>query len=137
VRSTTQPCPTRRAKSWPPRTRETFERGPLTVPRTALVTGANQGIGLETCRQLKAAGLDVILTSRDEKAGRAAADALAVGYHRLDVTRPPEIALIAADLRKQGQAVDVLVNNAAVSLDGFDIGVVRRRSPRISSALWR
>jgi NAD(P)-dependent dehydrogenase (short-subunit alcohol dehydrogenase family) len=94
--------------------------------RTALVTGANQGIGLETCRQLKAAGLAVILTSRDEKAGRAAADALGVGYHRLDVTRPPEIALIAADLRKQGQAVDILVNNAAVSLDGFDIGVVRK-----------
>ena len=98
----------------------------MTAPRTAVVTGANQGIGLETCRQLAAAGLGVILTSRDEKAGRAAADGLGAGYHRLDVTRAPEIALLAADLSRQGKAVDVVVNNAAVSLDGFDIDVVRQ-----------
>jgi len=32
--------------------------------RVALVTGANRGIGLETCRQLASRGLRVILTSR-------------------------------------------------------------------------
>jgi NAD(P)-dependent dehydrogenase (short-subunit alcohol dehydrogenase family) len=96
------------------------------TPRTALVTGANQGIGLEVCRELKAAGLEVILTSRDEKAGRVAAAEVGAGYHRLDVTRKPEIAALAADLKKRGQAIDVLVNNAAVSLDGFDADVVRK-----------
>ena len=61
----------------------------------ALVTGANQGIGLETCRQLKAAWIDVILTGRNEKAGRAAARDLGVAYHPLDVTSATSIAALA------------------------------------------
>lgn len=94
--------------------------------RTALVTGAGQGIGLEVCRQLAAGGLDIILTSRDEKVGRAAADRLGVAYHRLDVTKPGDIAALAEDLRKERKAVDILVNNAAVSLDGFNSEVVQK-----------
>ena len=43
------------------------------VLRVALVTGANRGIGLETCRQLVRLGYKVILTARDEPAGEAAA----------------------------------------------------------------
>jgi NAD(P)-dependent dehydrogenase (short-subunit alcohol dehydrogenase family) len=97
----------------------------MIVPRTALVTGANQGIGLETCRQLKAQGYAVILTSRDEKAGRAAAKTLGVDYRRLDVTSPADIAALAADLKREGRAIDVLVNNAGISMDGFNDTVVR------------
>jgi NAD(P)-dependent dehydrogenase (short-subunit alcohol dehydrogenase family) len=92
--------------------------------RTALVTGANQGIGFEVCRQLAVQGFTVILTSRDEKAGRAAAEKLGVEYHRLDVAKAADIAALAADLKKQGRAIDVLVNNAGVSMDGFDDRVV-------------
>lgn len=92
--------------------------------RTALVTGANQGIGFEVCRQLAVQGFTVILTSRDEKAGRAAADKLGVEYHCLDVTKDADIAALAADLKKQGRGIDVLVNNAGVSMDGFDDRVV-------------
>ena len=33
--------------------------------KVALVTGANRGIGLETCRQLLARGLGVVMTGRD------------------------------------------------------------------------
>ena len=94
------------------------------APRTALVTGANQGIGLEVCRQLAAQAFSVILTSRDEKAGRAAAEKLGVEYRRLDVTKAADIAAVAADLRREGRAIDVLVNNAGISMDGFDDGVV-------------
>jgi len=93
--------------------------------RTALVTGANQGIGLEICRQLAERGYGVILTSRDEPAGRAAAGTLGVDYHRLDVTRAADIATLATDLRKEGRAIDVLVNNAGISMHGFDNTVVR------------
>jgi len=91
----------------------------------ALVTGASQGIGLETCRQLKAAGFYVILTSRSESAGRAAADDLSVAYHQLDVTSSTSIAALAADLSREGRRLDLLVNNAGISMEGFNSEVVR------------
>ena len=93
--------------------------------RTALVTGANQGIGLETCRQLRDLGYAVILTARDEKAGRAAAEKLGVAFARLDVADAGDIAALARAVHGEGRAVDVLVNNAGVSLSGFDERVVR------------
>ncbi len=97
----------------------------MTRSRTAIVTGANQGIGLETCRQLAARGDRVILTSRDEAAGRAAAHDLKVEYRKLDVTKGDDIAALAADLRKDGRTIDVLVNNAGISMDGFNETVAR------------
>ena len=50
--------------------------------RVALVTGANRGIGLETCRQLLALGLGVVMTGRDARAVQGALD-------RLDTERMP------------------------------------------------
>ena len=94
--------------------------------KTVLVTGANRGIGLEACRQLKAAGFSVILSARDAGDGQAAADGLGVEFHRLDVTSADDIAALADDLRRQGRVLDVLINNAAVSLDGFNSDVVRK-----------
>jgi NAD(P)-dependent dehydrogenase (short-subunit alcohol dehydrogenase family) len=95
------------------------------VQSLALVTGANQGIGLETCRQLKAAGWQVVLTSRDAMAGRAAARDLGVDYHQLDVTSADSIATLVADLKREGRQLDLLVNNAGISMQGFDAEVVR------------
>jgi len=99
--------------------------------RTALVTGGNRGLGLETCRQLARAGLRVILGSRDEPAGRAAAARLAKeGAHAepcaLDVTDTASIAGAAARLAREGTRLDVLVNNAGIALSGFDAEVARR-----------
>jgi NAD(P)-dependent dehydrogenase (short-subunit alcohol dehydrogenase family) len=91
---------------------------------TALVTGANQGIGLETCRQLGDFGYAVILTARNGTAGRAAAKELGVEFRQLDVTDAGDIAALARDLHREGRTIDVLVNNAAISMDGFDSRVV-------------
>jgi len=89
----------------------------MSVIRTALVTGANRGIGLEVCRQLAALGYHVILTARDRSKAEAAARRLdgpgSILPAQLDVTDPGSIRALAAS----GERVDVLVNNAAVLLD--------------------
>jgi NAD(P)-dependent dehydrogenase (short-subunit alcohol dehydrogenase family) len=96
-------------------------------PRTAIVTGANRGLGYETCRQLAQRGYRVILTSRNTEQGQTAADRLGAAgaeifYHPLDVTRAESIQqLLEFTVRKFGVA-DVLVNNAAIYPDeGSDV----------------
>ncbi|MDX1735555.1 MAG: SDR family NAD(P)-dependent oxidoreductase, partial [Halioglobus sp.] len=78
---------------------------------TALVTGANRGIGLELARQLQARGLNVIGTAR-KPAGADALNALEVRVEQLDVTDPASVAALAA--RLEGVKIDLLVNNAGV-----------------------
>jgi len=90
--------------------------------RIALVTGANRGIGFETCRQLAGAGLRVILTSRDPAKGRRAADLLRregkdVAWEPLDVTDSKSVKRLLDAVRRGFGRLDVLVNNAAVYLD--------------------
>ncbi|OKK08062.1 hypothetical protein AMK26_03225 [Streptomyces sp. CB03234] len=100
------------------------------TPRpTALVTGANKGLGKEVSRQLAARGMSVLLTARDEERGRAAAAELAaeggdIRFARLDVTEEKSVRSVAELVGESFGRLDVLVNNAGVS------GVVRgeRRS---------
>jgi NAD(P)-dependent dehydrogenase (short-subunit alcohol dehydrogenase family) len=83
----------------------------------ALVTGANQGIGLQIARDLVAHGFTVLVGSRNPERGEAAAkdvgpDARAV---QLDVTDENSIAAAAKRIRSELGRLDVLVNNAAIS----------------------
>jgi NAD(P)-dependent dehydrogenase (short-subunit alcohol dehydrogenase family) len=83
-------------------------------PRTALVTGANRGLGFEASRQLGRLGLRVVASGRDpEKAERAAetlrGEGLDVVSFELDVSSAES----CARLGELG-AVDVLVNNAGI-----------------------
>jgi NAD(P)-dependent dehydrogenase (short-subunit alcohol dehydrogenase family) len=87
------------------------------LAHTALVTGANRGIGFEAARQLADAGLDVVLTSRDPGAGAEAAERLGARYEQLDVADPESVDRCAERLRSAGVKIDVLVNNAGVLLD--------------------
>src|SRR5947209_6222089 len=72
--------------------------------RVAFITGANKGIGLETVRGLGELGIAVVMGSRDEAKGRAAADQLkAEGIQnveavRFDVTKPEDHEAIARHL---------------------------------------
>jgi carbonyl reductase 1 len=102
-------------------------------PRLTVVSGANRGLGLEVCRQLAQAGRPVLLTARDADQAAAAARTLAgagagggtVRAAQLDVTEPASVAALAEALRREGEPLAALVNNAGVALDGFDAEVVR------------
>jgi len=85
--------------------------------RVALVTGANQGVGLEVAKQLAARSVTVLVGSRslargEEAARSIAGDARAV---QLDVTDRASIAAAAARIRGELGRLDLLVNNAAIS----------------------
>jgi NAD(P)-dependent dehydrogenase (short-subunit alcohol dehydrogenase family) len=84
--------------------------------RTALVTGANRGIGYEVTRQLAALGLGVVLGSRDPAAGQQAARQLQgeVRVEQLDVSEPGSVDACADRLASAGITIDVLVNNAGL-----------------------
>ena len=56
----------------------------MNSPLTAIVTGGNRGLGLETCRQLAELGYQAILTSRDEEKGASAAMQLGKSVGRVD-----------------------------------------------------
>ena len=89
--------------------------------KTALVTGANKGIGFEVVRELARLGLRVFLGARDAKAGRAAAeklsDAGAVIFLEMDIADPESIRRATEELSGQIDRLDVLINNAGILLD--------------------
>ncbi len=89
--------------------------------RTALVTGANKGIGFEVVRELARLGLRVFLGARDVKAGRAAVEKLEAGddvvFVELDITKPANIRRAAEEVARQSDRLDVLINNAGILLD--------------------
>ena len=90
--------------------------------KVVLITGANKGLGKEIARQLGAKGYTVVLTSRDEAAGNAVkAELVAAGYDahcvRLEVTNPDHIASVKTYLDVTFGKLDVLVNNAGISIE--------------------
>ncbi|MCB9792799.1 MAG: SDR family oxidoreductase [Alphaproteobacteria bacterium] len=93
---------------------------------TALVTGANRGIGLELTRQLLARGAQVIACCR---APSPELEASGARVEALDVADGDSIAALAQ--RLEGVALDLLLHNAGilqrVSLDQLDVEACRRQ----------
>jgi NAD(P)-dependent dehydrogenase (short-subunit alcohol dehydrogenase family) len=88
--------------------------------KTALVTGANRGIGFELCRQLAAEGAKVFMASR-RKASEALRALTSVGYAaeniEMDVSDRNSI---TQAIKNIPEPVDILINNAAI-LDRGDL----------------
>ena len=108
------------AESEAPAVEQTFAFDPALLDAakpTALVTGANRGIGLEYVRQLSAAGYNVIATARKpEKAedlNALATEGSNIIVEQLDVTDYPRIEAMAAAYA--GQPIDILISNAAIT----------------------
>jgi NAD(P)-dependent dehydrogenase (short-subunit alcohol dehydrogenase family) len=83
---------------------------------TVLITGANQGIGLEFAKEYAARGWTVIATHRrpttPEELAQLAAKYPKVRIERMDVTDPAQIAALGAKLK--GMPIDILMNNAGL-----------------------
>jgi len=88
----------------------------MTDKQVALVTGANQGIGLQIAKDLAAAGLTVLVGARSFEKGVAAAEEVGPDAHaiQLDVTDPVSIAAAAERVKTEFGRLDVLIQNAAI-----------------------
>jgi len=108
----------------------------MITPRTAIVTGATSGLGLETARELARAGTHVILAARNAaRATAAMADITAsvpdarLSFEALDLASLASVRAFAARIGASVQGLDLLVNNAGVMAipsrmvteDGFEM----------------
>lgn len=89
----------------------------MPAKRIALITGANQGVGFQVAKELVAAGLTVLLGSRNAERGETAAKEIGPGAIpiQLDVTDAASITAAADRIREEFGHLDLLVNNAAIS----------------------
>ena len=90
--------------------------------KTALVTGANKGIGYEIAKQLGKKGYFIILTARNEERGKKAFGNLlqlgiSGGFVQMDVSNPKHIKTAFDEVKNHIETLDILVNNAGILLD--------------------
>src|SRR5215467_14571012 len=91
--------------------------------KVAFITGANRGLGLETARELGKQGIVVVLGSRDQKKGEAAAAKLrdegitaeSLGF---DLTKTQDHQKALDYFAKKYGRPDILVNNAGILKEG-------------------
>jgi NAD(P)-dependent dehydrogenase (short-subunit alcohol dehydrogenase family) len=116
-------------------TRWTTDDIPRLSGLTAVVTGANSGLGFETALALAGAGAHVVLACRDETRGgvaldriRGAVPAADVRLELLDLADLASVRKFAADFSAAHDGLDILVNNAGVmaiprrqTSDGFEM----------------
>ena len=102
--------------------------------KTCVITGATDGIGLETAARLGALGARLVLVGRNRSKGEAAlvairarAPGVAVEMHYADLSSQAEIRRLAPELQVTAPRIDVLVNNAgaffakrAITVDGIE-----------------
>jgi NAD(P)-dependent dehydrogenase (short-subunit alcohol dehydrogenase family) len=112
----------------------TAEEIPSQAGRTAVITGANSGLGLEAARALAMAGADVVLACRNTDKGREAAesiheDAPSASVAKLDLADLDSVRGFAERFATQRDGLDLLINNAGVmaasprqqTADGFEL----------------
>jgi NAD(P)-dependent dehydrogenase (short-subunit alcohol dehydrogenase family) len=103
------------------------------MPKTILITGATDGIGLLTAKTLAAQGHTVLLHGRSAEKLEAAAKEVGGTPERFraDLSRLDEVGALAEEIQSRHDRIDVLINNAGVlktpqaqTPEGFDIRFV-------------
>jgi len=92
--------------------------------KTAIVTGGSKGLGLAMAEGLASAGANLVIISRNQKEGQAAAEKIAKEYKTkaiaisATVTSEDEIQKAIATTIKEFGAIDILINNAGINIRG-------------------
>jgi len=103
--------------------------------KTAIITGANSGLGLETAKNFTGSGAQVILAVRDIEKGKAAAQEITeefpqakVEVMQLDLSDLASVRTFAEGIISRFDSLDLLINNAGVmtppyakTKDGFEL----------------
>jgi NAD(P)-dependent dehydrogenase (short-subunit alcohol dehydrogenase family) len=113
----------------------TADQIPDQTGRTAVVTGANSGLGLVTARELARAGARVVLACRNMAKGEAALRQIVAGVAQarvelasLDLASLDSVRAFARSFRGDHEGLDLLINNAGLmapprgeTADGFEL----------------
>jgi NAD(P)-dependent dehydrogenase (short-subunit alcohol dehydrogenase family) len=108
----------------------TADQIPDQTGRTAVVTGANSGLGLSTARELARAGAHVVLARRHLEKGEAALAEVGSGaeLEALDLASLDSVRAFAERFLASHEGLDLLINNAGlmapprgVTADGFEL----------------
>jgi glucose 1-dehydrogenase len=86
--------------------------------RTAIITGAARGIGLACAERFMAEGAHVVIADVLDEIGKAEAKRLGATYMHCDVSKSSDVNAVVAAVVKQHGVVDILLNNAAISISG-------------------
>lgn len=102
------------------------------MPKTILVTGATDGIGLETVRMLAEQGHQLIVHGRSQDKIAAVENELKeltrVKTYKADLSNLQAVSTLIKDIKRDHDNLDVVINNAGVlkapktmTVDGLDI----------------
>lgn len=103
--------------------------------RTAVVTGANSGLGLESARALAGAGAHVVMATRNQAKATAAEDDILTSVRdasleivELDLASLEQTRVAASVISASHSSIDILINNAGLMAmperrteDGFEM----------------
>jgi glucose 1-dehydrogenase len=99
--------------------------------RIAIVTGAARGIGLAIAERLIADGATVVLTDVLDEAGKAEATRLGATYLHCDVSKSADVNDVVASTVKAHGAIDILINNAGISLAGEFLDITEEQFDKV------